>query len=363
MKKYLVSVPIVRKQFNKTKSAKFKGDLQFVSNEHGIIYDWRILFSEVYIDVFTTEKWFNELPATFKRRSELFKILNLKQEVRPSKTQTKIVKMNPEQINIINDFFNDRNSYDSTLKNVVGVLKGNNPGGEAKNPNSAEMIIDTNSSIRNFVILFDDLVMKNKNSFEAEVIGSEEIQINQFASLNLSLNSAFSYMQKSKDLSSWASYLAGIKKYYKQYNVDINKAYIIADRARSAYGKKIDQEISSFPFGFKTTDEFQKCHIYEFSDLRDMIVEAIRENKSYSKYEEMIKDTNNFLPLPEHVHRKFDRNYFTYKTNGEIWPIHEAGKKFVDSIDDKFKKIPDFFLTSKRIEYIAKRNKEINYID
>lgn len=364
MKRYIVNVPIIRKQFYETASAKFRGNIQFVSNEHGIIYDWKIAFSEIYVDIYTTESWFTSNNKTFERRKELFKRLGLHQEKRPSGTKaTKIVELNKQQVEITNDFFNDRSIYDSTIKNIVGVIKGNNPGGEAKNPESAEMIIDTANRTKNFVILFDDLVMKNKVDFDSVAFGAEEISIDEFATLNLKLKSAFSYMQKSKDLSSWSNYLDAVKTYYKQFNIDINKAYIIANRARAAYNKKIETEISVFPFGFKTSDEFQKCHIYEFHDLRDLIVEAIRENKSYSKYEEMIKDSNNFLPLPESIHRKFDNNFFTFKTNGEIWPIHDDGKKYVDSIDNKFKRIPEFFLTKKRIEYISKRNQQINYIE
>jgi hypothetical protein len=39
IKRYHVEIPIIRKQFERTKSAKFKGILNIVANKDGIIYD------------------------------------------------------------------------------------------------------------------------------------------------------------------------------------------------------------------------------------------------------------------------------------------------------------------------------------
>jgi hypothetical protein len=37
--RYRVNLPFIRKNYQKTKSAKFKGNLEFVSNKNGIIFD------------------------------------------------------------------------------------------------------------------------------------------------------------------------------------------------------------------------------------------------------------------------------------------------------------------------------------
>jgi hypothetical protein len=163
-------------------------------------------------------------------------------------------------------------------------------------------------------------------------------------------------MQKNKDLSSWATYKKSIKSYYNKYNIDINKAYLIAKRRRSKFYTNIDKRVKYFPFGFKSKDQFQKCHIYEYHILRDKIVECIRNNSNYERYALMIEDENNFLPLPEDIHRKFDAGYFTYN-NGNMKYLNEKGKKFINSfVSNEFKNISSSFLNKKRLMYFDMRN-------
>ncbi|UWV79419.1 hypothetical protein NW072_05245 [Mycoplasmopsis felis] len=47
-----------------------------------ILYAYRIIIDECYIDLKTTKSWFESNNNNFKRREELFRKLNLKQEIR-----------------------------------------------------------------------------------------------------------------------------------------------------------------------------------------------------------------------------------------------------------------------------------------
>ena len=362
--RYRVTIPFIRKQFNKTKSAKYKGDLVFISNKHGVIYDWKINFKEIHVDIFTTKSWFLKKSSKFKIREKLFNELGLKQIKRPLKSLNKIIKLNDSQVKTVNNFFNNRNKYNSTIKNIVGILKGNNPGGEAKKPSSAELIINSNLNTKNFIILIDDLMMKEKLSekiqFSVLCINVETIKLEDFIQLNETIESAFNFMQQEKDENDFKEYLFSIKKYYKKYNDNFKKAEEIIKSERSKYSKNIDKSIINFPFQFKNKSQFQKCHIYQIHQIKEQMIYQLHECKPIKKYIKMISDPQNFLPLTEEVHRKFDANDFTYKSDGRIWPLNELGHEFVNNeLDEKYKKIDDFFLNKQRKKYLECRNKNL----
>ena len=360
---YKLKLPIIRKNYNKTKAARFKGTLEVVSNEYGIIYDWRINFTSIDLDLYTTERWFKDEPTIYKYRSELFDLLNLKQEVRPSRLSNKIQSLNDGQIKIANDYFN--NTYNSTLKNIVGVLKGNNPGGEAKRPKSAEMIINS-SLASNFIILFDDLMTDKRLGFNSRAIGAKEIELKDFVKLTNQLSDAFDYMQRSKEEMDFKIYLKSIKDYVNKYKGDYIQAEIIAKQARSRYGRNIEQAIKNkeikLPFGFKSSAEFQKAHILDFWVLKDKLVNAYFNGKDYKEIEKQIEDPNNFIPLPEAIHRAFDSDKLTYDLSGNIKAVDELGYDFIKMVvREEFKSIPEWYLTPKRKEYLLERNERIIY--
>ena len=355
--RHRVTIPFIRKQFNKTKSAKYKGDLEFISNKHGVIYDWKINFKEIHVDIFTTKSWFFKKSSKFQIREKLFNELCLKQLQRPLKNSNKIIKLDDFQVKIVNNFFNNRNKYNSTIKNIVGILKGNNPGGEAKKPSSAELIIDWDLNTKNFIILIDDLIMKEKLKFDVAIFGSKEMKLEKFIELNETLESAFDFMQQEKDENDFKEYLSNIKEYYKKYNENVKKVEKIIKSERSKYSTNIDKTINNFPFQFKNKSQFQKCHIYQIHQIREQMIYQLHECKPIKKYIKMISDPQNFLPLTEEVHRKFDANDFTYKLDGTIWPLNKPGHEFIKhELDEKYKKIDDFFLSKQRKKYLECRN-------
>ena len=363
---YKFTIPIIRKDFNKTESAKFKGDITFICNKDGIIYDWKINFKTLFLDQYTTPSWFiKKTKSKFKWREILFDKLGLKQIKRPPDKSNKLIELNDEQIEIVNDFLNNRETYNSTIKNIVGVLKGNSPVGEFSKAKAAEMIMDTeDKTLSNFAILIDDLIINslNESLFDVYDTFAKEIKLGDFVKLNEYLEKVFKYMQKDKNQSEIKIYLTSIEDYVKKYKVDIKKANSIINSARRRFSENVDKQISLLPFDFKSKDQFQKAHIVQVQNIKDKIIYSIRENKSYDEYIQKIEDPNNFLPLPESIHRKFDANYFTYKDNGDIYAINEEGYKFINDpelLEPKYKHINDFFLNEKRKEYIRERNENI----
>ncbi|AUM62773.1 MAG4270 family putative restriction endonuclease [Spiroplasma monobiae] len=369
-KTYLVNVPIIRKNFFSTNSAKFKGNLQIISNDFGIIKDWKIEFKEVWIDIFTTPRWFSDKPSLFKYRERLFEELNLIQEHRPSKRSSNLYKLSDNELIIFNNFLNSKEKYGSTLKNIVGVIKGNNPGGEAAKPSSAEMIIDgfEDIGIRNFIILFDDLCLYKLDYFDLYKINAEEITLEKFVNLNDALKGVFEFMQKEKQYTDFLVYLVQMKKYYNKYNGIAKKGEELAKRARKRFSMNVDTYYKknkiSLPFGFDINDnsKYQKCHILEYHIIKDNIIKLLfSDNKAnIEDYLDMISDPENFIPLPEEIHRKFDSNIFYYDTNGVAIPLGEEGKYFLNREENlKFNHINKEFLTKRKTWYIEKRKEQI----
>jgi hypothetical protein len=291
----------------------------------------------------------------------LFDELNIYQEKRPNKNSNLIIKLNKNQIKIVNNFFNDRKKYNSTIKMIVGILKGNNPAGEAKKPSSAELVIDSKLNIKNFTILIDDLMMKEKiekTEFNSAILGAQKIKLEKFIELNDELKNAFKFMQKSKNNQEFQTYLSNIKDYYKKYNEHIKKVEKLIKNERAKYSRNIDKNVKFFPFKFKNKSQFQKAHIYPVHKIKEKMIYALRENKKYEKLIAMISDYQNFIPLEESHHRKFDSNYFTYKKNGKIKELSKKGYDYIkNNVDKKYFKIDFFFLNKKRKKYLILRNK------
>lgn len=353
----IVEIPIIKSNFSKTKSARFKGTLEIVSNQDGIIYDWNIFFTEVYIDAATTPSWFNKKTTTFKRRAQLFALLGIVQIPRRDRYHNEIIKLNNEQINILNKYLNNREQYNSTLKNIIGILKGNNPGGEAAKPKSAEMVIDADESYKNFVILLDDLTVSNKGNFSLYKIGAKKITLQDYVLLNENIESSFNYMQQNKGNIDFSIYLQSIKVYVAKYRRDINSIEQIISKARSKYMSNVDKiDPSDYAFDVKK-GEFQRAHIVPVWFIKDKILECIQSGRKYLEFIEMIYDRDNFLPLPWPIHSKYDSGELTYDENGEINLI-TIGALSVKEYEyfDRYKKIKGSWMNEQRKQYLMMHN-------
>ncbi len=362
MEYYKVELPIIRRNYNETNAAKFKGILTLYTNEFGIVYNWKINFSELYIDLYTTKSHVLKKTPGYLRRKELFGRLNLEQEIRPSQSSNKLVKVNDKDLEIVNEYFNNRKLYKSTIKNIVGTLKGNNPGGEYKKPDSAEMIVDS-CTVTNFTILIDDLIVLSNHECDTYELLAKTISIDEFINITEKVKDFFEWMQCAKESDTFRFYREALKKYVKEYKIDINDVEAVAKKERAKYGLNVDLYHKQFPFGFTSKTEFQKCHIYDVWRIKDDMLVAKRNGKDWLEVAKEISDPENFIPLVEAAHRQFDRQNFTYTDDGIIAPINAAGREFLEKyLDDKFRHIDSNFITEGVKKYLEKRNKSIGVI-
>ncbi|QEH62013.1 hypothetical protein SCHIN_v1c08180 [Spiroplasma chinense] len=365
---YVVELPIIRRNFSATNSAKFKGVLKIISNKFGIIKDWKITFHELWLDLSTTPSWFDGKKDIFKIREKLFEELNLKQIPRKNQNHNEIRHLNSNEIEIVNEFLNNRNKYRSTIKNILTVLKGSNPSGEVKNPWSAEMILDYSGNIKNFAVLIGDLISKRPNYFDLYEINAKKISLEEFTNLNEVIKKLFIFMQESKDSGQFKIYMEQVKDYYKKYCDYEKEAEKIARNERNKYSTNIIRYYTGqnipCPFGFSWNDNwnYQKCHIYEYYMLRDKIEECLYTNNvnECNKYLAMISDPENFIPLPEELHRKFDKHTFTY-VNGVLKVVNDEGKRIKElGLLNNYLVIQRPFFSDKKNYYFEMRNKTTN---
>lgn len=125
----------------KSTSAKAKGYIDlYLDFSTKILYvpHWEIKFESLYLDLYTTPAWFKSRKKNFNLRKSLFDKLGLRQTNRPDKTENRLYELDQNELEIANKWFNEE--YNSTLKNIISIIKGNNAGGSFKKPSAAEMI-------------------------------------------------------------------------------------------------------------------------------------------------------------------------------------------------------------------------------
>lgn len=374
MKMYKVNIPFERYRFHETKSAKYKGDLTIFSNEFGIIYDWRINFSSLYIDVCTTESIMKERKLRYKRREELLSLIGLKQRTRKvinGKKENDIIELSTSQIREVESYFNDRTKYMSTLKNIVGIIKGNNPTGEFAKPESAEMICSDKKVIKNFLLLIDELTdfnpLDNKGkALNPECYQAEEISIVEFANLNHRIKNSFNYLQLNKSSDEYEHWVNSIKEYVSQFKVRHNEIKKAITRARQKYIFNLSSYNENAFDDFIPNDEGEKAHIYDVWRIKEEAIKLYDKGReAWMKKIAEIEDPNNYIPLDRTIHHHFDSNKITYDLDGNLIPVDERGQELVHNVLErnphysKFFKINCTFLNSKRKEYLLRRNKKV----
>ena len=364
MKYFITKIPVIRRDFEKTKSAKFKADIEIVSNDEGIIYAWNIIFSECWIDVESTPAWFNKKTSLFKKREELFKAIKLKQVKRPSRTHHALVSLNEDNLKQLNQYINK--NYDSTIKNVVGLLKGSNPKGEAGDPTSAEIVVNdgTNS---NFVILIDDLMPIRNKSFKPYAIGATVKPFMDYVNTNDDISMAYELMQEPKSIEEYRIYLSSIKAVVAKGRRDIQAIKTTLSNYRNVFSKNIDKYVKKFPFGFVDSSDFQKAHIEESHTVEGDIIDLsknMNHKEACERHKKTLTDPNNFIPLTNEVHRKFDSYDITYNSEGAMVGLTEKGKEMMKRGSfAKYLVIDEWFMNKRRIEYFSLRNRRIGYTE
>lgn len=122
------------------------------------------------MDIYTTQSWIRKHNSNFLVRKELFEYIfddKIIQEPRPNLSANKLILLNDMEIKKLNEWFSL--NYKSTLKNIIAIIKGNNPGGSFTSPNNAEIVItNVDSFYKGNLIMFIDKIinLSTKNAYK-----------------------------------------------------------------------------------------------------------------------------------------------------------------------------------------------------
>ncbi|WP_027121318.1 MAG4270 family putative restriction endonuclease [Mycoplasma leonicaptivi] len=376
LRKY--SFEIKSRSFNKNyNKSKFIGKIEFIYDSRiFVLIAYRIIISECWIDLATTESWLDSKNSSFKRRDELFTKLNLEQIVRSNSTKNKIVHINDVgRLKIINDYL--ENEYKSTIKNVDSLFSGSNPSGELSNSKKAPIIAKDPQNIidKNFAIFFKNYsIFEEKNySFKdywSDLIYQEIKYENYFNSIANSKNENIKKLVKFiKKLNQNNDNHTGklIVNFIKQI-VDIQKINNKIAQKRREFAKNIKNKKEDI-FEFTSLVLKENAHIYSVSNIKNKIIQEIIENsfdienKRIKELFNYISDENNYLNLDSNLHTIFDKEYFTYDdTNGKIIILNEEKinqSKLLDLLNNNYSVIPRKYLNERRRYFLNLRNKNL----
>lgn len=381
-------------------SAKAKGKLIiYMYKDDWTIRDWNIEFSYLEIDIYTTPKWFENKNSNFRKRNSLFNYVfnnKVEQIKRASVSENKLIKLNEEEINKTNIWFNNYYKNEKgTLKNIISVLKGNNAGGSFKKVSSAEMYISdlniTNKKYKWNLIMFMDLIMNNinqksfSNLYTDDILNSFEVQnSNQLVDKILSWNKIINLGQileltSNENISNRKEKYENIEIFIKQIknnkiinnfiNNKVQKERYIASATEILIFNKIKNENGIIDENIN----YENAHIFNISSIKKELFQYvlnIRQNNqsidneeiaNTSKFQKILKqasDKNNLLNLERNFHTNFDKNFYTYEENGNI-KILKIGFELNDWLKNNYSTIPKNKLTNEMKHYIRKRNNDI----
>ncbi|WP_427867463.1 MAG4270 family putative restriction endonuclease [Mycoplasmopsis arginini] len=398
---------------NNSKSSKFKGkiDLLFSEDENFILY-WEIKFTELAIDLYTTKSWFKEKNKNFRYRENLLEYINkmcnknYSQEERPKKISNKTIFLGSDELRFVNQWFNSK-EYQSTLKNIIAIIKGNNPCGSAKNPNNSEMIWDISEEKtrfskykNNLIMLLDDIFYFDRRYSEID-----KDDLKQFREFEISQD-LHNWLDKILNENNQGSIKEEIRNYIKFINSEIeNKKNTIEN-----FSKRIKQEINETKVLFNEakkqikaersrvstitvnvfgdSDASENAHIYQIKDINydiekelEKMLNNFKKNsiskhsnnnifKCYKdkislefdrimkKFKLYVTDKDNLLNLTATVHRLYDKDYFYYDESGKIILLKKI-KENDRILIELYKQIPKNCLSKKRKEYIRLRNNNL----
>ena len=381
---------------DKSNSARLRGILQFLADSNGHILSWKINFLEVWMDIYTTQSWIRKLNSNFLVRKELFEYIfddKIIQEPRPNLSANKLILLNDMEIKKLNEWFSL--NYKSTLKNIIAIIKGNNPGGSFTSPNNAEIVItNVDSFYKGNLIMFIDKIinLSTKNAYK-NFLNSN---LNNFWNNQLSKINYLEYLSERNPLLFYflkilCTNIKNLRDLLQKKN-DTQKCLENIESKMNEYfdfanvaNRKLNNARNSLPplediIVFEGTQHlfthFDKAHIYPFSQIKndtlkllaDKCLDHCKINQNFDSKQineivnngiYQIKSVDNLLNLPKNIHNIFDKNYFTYNQNGEIiYREKKIIKPFeLSTIEKYFSKIPYQKLSDLRKYFILQRNK------
>ncbi|MDD7884241.1 MAG4270 family putative restriction endonuclease [Metamycoplasma hyosynoviae] len=358
---------------SKEDGSKCKGKITIYYNE-GVIYKKEIWFDSLIVDLKTTASWKNSNNSNWRKRCDFFNdVLSKEPQIRKNINENDYKELDKNQLERANKWF--KNRYSGTLKNVISLIKGNNPAGSFKNPKVAEIIMETDDENLkeykyNMLMFLDLITIKQDNEFNTNNFEIESTEINEFIQSILKIKQLkemlkiTSHIDKNieeykKRVTYYDKRINKVKTYIKEVIYKINEVEKIID----SYRRNIKNEIVVFELGENVDSD--RCHIYPVAGIKDEIIKRLYEyNKSYEEDEKIakllneIKDENNLLNMSSEVHKCFDKNRFTYNKNGEckILKENKINGELKIRINQYYSIIPKEKLKRKMSEYIVKRN-------
>lgn len=367
----------------KSTSAKAKGYIDlYLDFSTKILYvpHWEIKFESLYLDLYTTPAWFKSRKKNFNLRKSLFDKLGLRQTNRPDKTENRLYELDQNELEIANKWFNEE--YNSTLKNIISIIKGNNAGGSFKKPSAAEMIgVNLYNKYEeykyNLTMFFDLITYKDKrildllendensmlidklesiNDFLDYIVNSNKYPIHSNLLKLTTVKLNLSYEERKKFFVSKSAKIMDMEETIRDSNKKLSEIDKKIKRARSK-ASKMKINVFKREKGYS----YENAHILDVAIIRNKLIELIDENKQLDDAEflnlfDYITDENNMLNLQTQVHKWFDKGFFSFNKNGEItktkndFDINEYNELCF------YKTIPKDKLTDERINYINLRN-------
>lgn len=372
-------IEIRSKNYNleNSKASKYSGKLKFIFGDLGIIYNKKIEFDNLEIDLETTASWFELKNSMYKLREKLFFKLNLKQHPRPKKNSNNIKRLNKEEIKKVNDFINNNNEYYSTIKGIDALFSGNNPAGERKNPKASPLFGIHKGKNYNIATFFKFYYLdfnsifftKNGDPNNDDFINGiyrirPKTDFEDYIEKYLPKDSkeSFSEFQNPSSQELWDLAKKNLKENLKN-NKDIARevdSWVI--KARAKFSKEACFEV--FPVNKLETE---KAHIIPVFYLRRKMIDSKmkKDIEKFDSYFNDISNKDNYLNLVNSIHKLFDKKIFTYsEKNGKIKILDENYKNQIDELnkryEEKFLRIPEKFLTNGRLSYLKKRQDWLN---
>lgn len=155
---------VFRFEKNSRIAASFSGNLHFLYNSDSkIIKSWKWEITEASVDLLITESHLGTQKGN-TRWDFLYEVFlndNFEMHQRITRGSHELRRLNLEEIERLNEYLN---SHDTTIKNVIYLMKGSNSRGEQTIPLSAELFGAFTSERRNLIVRTPFALHFNENS-------------------------------------------------------------------------------------------------------------------------------------------------------------------------------------------------------
>ncbi|MDR2829246.1 MAG: HNH endonuclease [Mycoplasmataceae bacterium] len=300
----------------------------------GIVYDWKMNFTSLSIDIMTTHSWILTNNRNYTRRQTIFNMLELPPQIsRPTLRMNRYILLDQEQLNTFNNWINNY-QYDSTMKNIISIIKGNNPRGAASSPQNEEIrFFDENNNLISLLLFIKNFSLEDtKRGIATNLRMQENLdqvwnRLYEANQIYLDLNEWFleipnhadrrrliGILQEINTPGTYAEYRAlcrRIEIYLERVGTAMLHIIDEANRERARYVANIHErypnaDAAMSVFGTEPEGAYESAHIVPFSYLRSELIRNRGNVRVYNEIMTKISDPNNFLPLSRNVHGDYD---------------------------------------------------------